>query len=236
MLSKLPKTVEAHTDEQFYSPEMLKKKLESFPEIIINTEEILAQCSFEFNYQKPKNKEIYTNSKADDLALLKKIAYDGMMYRYGIDNQEAKRRIEGELKVISDLSFCSYFLITWDIIRYAQSRGYFHIGRGSGANSIVAYCVGITDIDPIELDLYFERFINPNRTSPPDFDIDFSWDERDEIIDYVFKRYGANYVCLLATYVTFKDRSWRLFGRIGASMLMFMRCRNSKKTRRFKHN
>ncbi|MEA5259531.1 DNA polymerase III subunit alpha [Arcicella aquatica] len=89
------------------------------------------------------------------------------------------------------------------MIKYARSRGYFHIGRGSGANSIVAYCLEITDVDPILLDLYFERFINPSRTSPPDFDLDFSWDERDEIIDYIFKRYGADYVCLLATHVTF---------------------------------
>ena len=215
LLSKLPKTAEANFDEQFYSPEILKTRLANFPSIITNTEQILQQCSFNFDFQQPKNKAVYTNSKADDLALLKKIAYDGMVNRYGTDNQEAKKRIEGELKVISELSFCSYFLITWDIIRYAQSRGYFHIGRGSGANSIVAYCVGITDIDPIELDLYFERFINPNRTSPPDFDIDFSWDERDEIIEYVFKRYGENYVCLLATYVTFKDRSaYRELGKV----------------------
>jgi len=81
------------------------------------------------------------------------------------------------------------------------------VGRGSGANSIVAYCLGITDVDPVDLDLYFERFINPHRTSPPDFDIDFSWDERDDIIDYIFKRYGTKYVCLLATYVTFRDKS-----------------------------
>lgn len=100
-----------------------------------------------------------------------------------------------------------YFLITWDFIRHAKSKGYPHVGRGSGANSIVAYCMGITDVDPIELDLYFERFINKHRTSPPDFDIDFSWDERDEIIDYIFKRYGKDYVCLLATYTTFQFRS-----------------------------
>ena len=215
LLSKLPKTAEANFDEQFYHPEILKTKLANFPCIIENTEQLLAQCSFDFAFEKPKNKAVYTSSQADDLALLKKIAYDGMVNRYGTENQEAKKRIEGELKVIADLSFCSYFLITWDIIRYAQSRGYFHIGRGSGANSIVAYCVGITDIDPIELDLYFERFINPNRTSPPDFDIDFSWDERDEIIEYIFKRYGENYVCLLATYVTFKDRSaYRELGKV----------------------
>jgi len=138
---------------------------------------------------------------------LKKLTYDGLIYRYGKQNKAAKERVEKELQIIYELDFCSYFLITWDIIRYARSRGYFHVGRGSGANSIVAYCVGITDVDPIELDLYFERFINPFRTSPPDFDIDFSWDERDEIIDYVFKRYGKEYVCLLATYNTFQDRS-----------------------------
>jgi len=86
------------------------------------------------------------------------------------------------------------FLITWDIIRYAQSRGFYYVGRGSGANSIVAYCLQITDVAPIELDLYFERFLNPYRTSPPDFDMDFSWLDRDEVIDYVFKRYGKQHV------------------------------------------
>lgn len=215
LLSKLSKSSEAQPDEAFYRPEELYARLQNYPEIITNTEAVLAQCSFEFDYQKPKNKQVYTTSRADDLAFLKKITYDGLVNRYGLENKEAIKRIENELKVISELHFCSYFLITWDIIRYAQSRGYFHIGRGSGANSIVAYCMGITDVDPIELDLYFERFINPSRTSPPDFDIDFSWDERDEIIDYVFKRYGANHVCLLATYVTFKDRSaYRELGKV----------------------
>ena len=78
--------------------------------------------------------------------------------------------MESELKVIRQLGFPPYFLITWDIIRYAQTAGYHHVGRGSGANSLVAYCLGITDVDPLELDLYFERFINPHRSSPPDFD------------------------------------------------------------------
>jgi DNA-directed DNA polymerase III PolC len=215
LLSKLPKSVEACEDEVFYSEEILVNSLKSYPEIISNSQRILEKCSFEFDFNQPKNKVVFTTSKVDDLSLLKKIAYDGLINRYGANHVEAKKRIENELKVISELSFCSYFLITHDIIRYAQSRGYYHIGRGSGANSIVAYCIGITDVDPIELDLYFERFINPSRTSPPDFDIDFSWDERDEIIDYVFKRYGPNYVCLLATYVTFKDRSaYRELGKV----------------------
>src|SRR5690606_5009635 len=90
---------------------------------------------------------------------------------------------------------------------YAQSRGFYYVGRGSGANSIVAYCLRITDVDPVELNLYFERFLNPHRTSPPDFDIDFSWRDRDEVIDYVFKRYGKQYVALLGAYTTFKHDS-----------------------------
>lgn len=215
LLSKLPKNAEANPDELFYSIDELKNKLKNHEEIIANSEAILAECSFEFDFDLPKNKQIFTNSKANDLDLLRKLAYDGMINRFGKGNAEAKKRIDGELKVIGELNFCSYFLITWDIICYAKNKGYFHIGRGSGANSIVAYCLGITDVDPIELDLYFERFINPSRTSPPDFDIDFSWDERDEIIDYVFKRYGAEHVCLLATYVTFKDRSaYRELGKV----------------------
>ncbi|HEY8661322.1 MAG TPA: DNA polymerase III subunit alpha, partial [Hanamia sp.] len=110
-------------------------------------------------------------------------------------------------KIIDELGFNAYFLITWDIIRYAQSRSFYHVGRGSGANSIVAYCLQITDVDPIELDLYFERFLNPHRTSPPDFDIDFSWLDRDEVIDYVFKRYGKKQVALLGMYSTFQYRA-----------------------------
>jgi len=108
---------------------------------------------------------------------------------------------------IDKLGFSSYFLITWDIIRYSMGRGFYHVGRGSGANSVVAYCLRITDVDPIELNLYFERFINPKRSSPPDFDIDFSWRERDEVQDYIFKRYGLKYTALLGTITTFQGRS-----------------------------
>ena len=215
LLSKLQKTSQCAEDELFYEQAYLEKALENYPAIIKNTENLLAACSFEFDFDLPKNKAVFSSSPEADLELLKKLAWDGFQYRYGKKNAEAKARIEKELKIIFELGFCSYFLITWDIIRYARSRGYFHVGRGSGANSIVAYCLQITDVDPIELDLYFERFINPFRTSPPDFDIDFSWDERDEIIDYVFKRYGKEYVCLLAVYVTFKDRSaYRELGKV----------------------
>src|SRR5690606_2266417 len=120
-----------------------------------------------------------------------------------------------ELKVIDDLSFCGYFLITWDIVQYSNSMGFMHVGRGSGANSIVSYCLGITNICPIELDLYFERFLNANRKSPPDFDIDWSWQERDIILDYIFTKYGKEHVAFCGTNVEFKFRSiFRELGKV----------------------
>jgi DNA polymerase-3 subunit alpha len=119
--------------------------------------------------------------------------------------------MEHELDVIERMGFISYFLINQDIVNHARSRGFFHVGRGSGANSLVAYCLRITDVDPMELDLYFERFINPARKKPPDFDIDFSWKDRDEIFKYVFAKYngqrvGDIHAAQIATYTTFQ---WR---------------------------
>jgi DNA polymerase-3 subunit alpha len=147
--------------------------------------------------------------------LLEKLAFDGLEYRYGKHNVEAGNRIRHEIDIICRMGFAAYFLIAWDIIRYSMSRGYYHVGRGSGANSIVAYCLKITNVDPIELDLYFERFINPKRTSPPDFDIDYSWKERDEVLDYIFKRYGHEYTALLGAMSTFKGNSiYRELGKV----------------------
>lgn len=161
-------------------------------------------CHVEMDFFKDKNKKAFGGSVADDKILLEKLANDGLHNRYGKKNKTAKERLVKELKIIDELGFNSYFLINWDIIRYAQSRGFYYVGRGSGANSIVAYCLRITDVDPIELNLYFERFLNPHRTSPPDFDIDFSWTDRDDVIDYVFKRYGKKQVALLGAYSTFQ--------------------------------
>ncbi|MBC7902644.1 MAG: DNA polymerase III subunit alpha [Gemmatimonadaceae bacterium] len=175
--------------------------------MITNTMRLLEQCSIGISFHTDKTKKIYSASMEDDKVLLEKLALDGMRQRYGLRNKQAKERVTKELKIISDLGFNAYFLITWDILRYANSRGFYYVGRGSGANSIVAYCLKITDVDPIELDLYFERFLNPYRTVPPDFDIDFSWKDRDEMIDYIFKRYGREHVCLLGSYSTFQSRA-----------------------------
>ncbi|MDR7371077.1 DNA polymerase III subunit alpha [Flavobacterium aquidurense] len=184
-----------------------------YPEIISNTEKIIEQCNFEFDFKTPKNKKFYTNNRKDDMNLLTTLAKQGLEWRYGKNNAEAKSRMFKELKVIDELQFSGYFLITWDIIRFSNSQGFLHIGRGSGANSIIAYCLGITDICPLELDLYFERFLNLNRKSPPDFDIDWSWKERDTILEYIFSRYGYDHVAFCGTNVEFKYRS--IFREVG---------------------
>ncbi|MBC8005420.1 MAG: DNA polymerase III subunit alpha, partial [Verrucomicrobia bacterium] len=180
---------------------------QQYPRIMENTREILANCSIDFTFRASKNKTTYSQTREDDKLLLEKLAYEGMVYRYGRNNPVAKKRVAHELQIIHDLGFSSYFLIAWDVIHYTLSRGFYHVGRGSGANSIVAYCLRITDVDPIKLDLYFERFLNPKRSVPPDFDIDFSWKDRDEVQDYIFKRYGKNHAVLLGATSTFKEKS-----------------------------
>lgn len=207
LLSQLQPEMLAHPSESPIRESELRKNYEQFHNIIRNTESLLSDCSINIDFKTIKNKKTFTGSRYDDKLLLEKLAWDGLNYRYGKNNREAIRRIKHELEIIDNLGFSSYFLITWDIIRYSLIRGFYHVGRGSGANSIVAYCLRITDVDPIELDLYFERFLNPKRQSPPDFDIDYSWRERDEVLDYIFKRYGKNHTALLGAMSTFKGKS-----------------------------
>lgn len=215
LLSRLSPDLQALDDESFLTIDQLLGAYKRFPEIIRNTQKLLGDCSIQFDTHS-KNRKIYTGTTMDDdRQLLYKLAMDGLLYRYGSKNKSAKERVIKELGIINQLGFNAYFLITWDIIRYSTSRNFAYVGRGSGANSIVAYCLRITDVDPLELDLYFERFLNPHRTSPPDFDIDFSWRDRDEVIDYIFKRYGQKHCALLATYNTFRGRSiYRELGKV----------------------
>jgi error-prone DNA polymerase len=215
LLSRLEPHQIAAPDEIMRPVGELLELCRDFPEIIRNTEQLMDACSIDFDFKACKNRKTFTGNRYDDLILLEKLAMDGLHYRYGKGHAEAKRRIRHELDIIDKMGFAAYFLITWDIIRYSMSRGFYHVGRGSGANSIVAYCLRITDVDPIELDLYFERFINPRRTSPPDFDIDYSWKERDEVLDYIFKRYGHEHTALLGAMSTFRDKSiYRELGKV----------------------
>ena len=207
LLSHLQPWQCAGEDEFFRKASLNEKISERFPWLAANTQKLLDDCNLQFDREGLKNKKIFSASRYDDKLLLEKLAWDGMIYRYGKNNSEAKRRIAHELEIIDRLGFSAYFLITWDIVRYSMARGFYHVGRGSGANSVVAYCLKITNVDPIDLNLYFERFINPKRSSPPDFDIDYSWKERDDVIDYIFKRYGYSHTALLGTMSTFRGKS-----------------------------
>lgn len=213
LVTKLNESDYCKDSEKMIPPTELRAKYAHHPEIIENTERILAQCNFDFDYSAPKNKKYYTESREKDFELLTKLAYEGLKKRYPDDNQNARRRVMKELNVINTLNFSGYFLITWDIVQYSNRMGLMHVGRGSGANSIVSYCLGITDICPLELDLYFERFLNVNRKTPPDFDLDWSWQDRDTILQYIFDKYGKEHVAFCGTNVQFKYRS--IFREVG---------------------
>ncbi|MBE7171782.1 MAG: DNA polymerase III subunit alpha [Williamsia sp.] len=204
--SKQQPTDVAAPHEQFIPPSELLGIFSNYPDIVANTRQLMDSCSIGMDFKSEKTKRVYSATAYDDKNLLAKLALDGLKRRYGPVNRVAKERVEKELQIINTQGYNSYFLITWDILRYARNRDFFFVGRGSGANSIVAYCLDITDVDPLDLDLYFERFLNPQRSSPPDFDIDFSWKDRDEITDYIFKRYGREHVCLLGSVTTFQKR------------------------------
>ncbi|MBA3705013.1 MAG: DNA polymerase III subunit alpha [Bacteroidetes bacterium] len=207
LLSKLPLTEQTNENEIMLSEEALYKVFEVYPELIENTQKIIDECEIIFEYGKSKNKKTYTGNVDEDESLMRKLCYQGLQYRYINPDAIIYERLEKELEAIFKMGFCSYFLINWDIVNYAQQKNYFYVGRGSGANSLAAYCLKITDVDPIDLDLYFERFINPYRVNPPDFDIDFSWKDRDDITRYIFEKYGSAHTALLATYNTFQFNS-----------------------------
>jgi DNA polymerase-3 subunit alpha len=215
LLSKLPKSEEGQPQHTMLPYDSLCNIYNEYPELINNTNGLLDNCNtdFDFSSKVPNNQRFYTNNAELDFKLLKKLTYDGLYYRYKKPGERIFKRIEKELSIIKEKGFVSYFLINWKILKYARSKGYFYVGRGSGANSIIAYLLRITDVDPVELDLYFERFINLFRTNPPDFDIDFSWRDREDITQFIFKRF--KHTALLAAYNTFKFRaSIRELGKV----------------------
>lgn len=207
LLSKLPKEQEANEDEKMFPIQNLATAFSEYSFILENTEKLLQKCSIHFDFskgRKPQNLQSYTGSVEEDENLIEKLCHEGLPYRYKVIENSIKNRLNKELKLIKKMGFVSYFLINWDIVSEANRRGFYYVGRGSGANSIVAYLLRITDVDPMELDLYFERFINLYRANPPDFDIDFSWRDRPAMTQYIFERF--DHVALLGTYVTFKER------------------------------
>lgn len=193
--------------DEFYvkSPEEMADYFKNIPEAIENTVKIAEKCNFDFefgntklpNYEVPKEYPTHAD-------YFKELCRTGLKKRYG-DNpsSEIKERLEYEISVIEKMGYVDYYLIVWDFINYAKTQGIsVGPGRGSGAGSIAAYAMGITDIDPIKYNLLFERFLNPERISMPDFDIDFCYERRPEVIEYVAQKYGRDHVSQIITFGT----------------------------------
>ena len=194
------------TDELYVkSPEEMAEYFKAFPDAIENTVKIAEQCNVEFefghtilpNYDVPPEYPTHYD-------FLKELCDKGLKKRYGENlSEEIQKRAEYELSIIKKMGYVDYYLIVWDFIHYAKTHGIpVGPGRGSGAGSILAYAIEITDIDPIKYGLLFERFLNPERISMPDFDVDFSDERRQEVIDYVARKYGHDHVSQIITFGT----------------------------------
>jgi DNA polymerase III alpha subunit len=196
-------------DEEFSlkSPEELAKKWKSLPEAVWNADKIAQSCNVDLKFGEYKFPQYSLPPGESAFSYLWKKSFEGLSKRFQPITDQAIKRLQYELEVIDGLGFSDYFLIVWDIINQAKSRGMLHVGRGSATNSLVSYCLAFTEVDPLQHNLYFERFLNRGRTSPPDVDLDFSWKERDEIIKYVFEKYGYDKVAMISTTVTFRARS-----------------------------
>lgn len=209
LVSKLTEVDTAQPHDVFLSKKELLAAYEHLAVAIENLKYVIQNAEIDFKFSpeaKPQNLKTWTGSESGDYQKVRQLCLDGLAYRYGEKVPFLiRRRILTELHIIRKMGFLSYFLTSWDIVNYARSKNYYYVGRGSGANSVVAYILRITDVDPIELDLYFERFINLFRQNPPDFDIDFSSKDRDDVTRYIFERY--EHTVLLATHSTFQHRA-----------------------------
>lgn len=191
--------------EQFYfkSPQEMQALFPDIPEALSNTLVIAERCNLQLDFEKVHLPRYQAPPKHTLESFLEEISCRGLTERYGEITEEAKARLARELHVIEKIGFAGYFLIVWDFIRFAKERGIsVGPGRGSVAGSLVAYALGITNIDPLRYGLLFERFLNPERISPPDMDIDFADDRRDEVIEYVAQKYGKENVAQIITFGT----------------------------------
>ncbi|MGN0593713.1 MAG: DNA polymerase III subunit alpha [Hominimerdicola sp.] len=191
--------------EEFYvkSGEEMAELFPSQPQAIANTVKIAERCNVSFEFGKTKLPYFHIDGVSDNEKFLRDMCREGLLKRYKNPSKEAYERLEYELDVITKMGYTDYYLIVWDFINYAKKHEIpVGCGRGSGAGSLCAYCIGITGIDPLKYNLLFERFLNPERVSMPDFDIDFCMEGRQRVIDYVVNKYGSDHVAQIATFGT----------------------------------
>ena len=202
--------MEFQTDE-FYlkSTDEMYDLFSMVPEACENTNKIAEQCNFEFTFGETKLPYFRAPDGMDNQAYFEKLCWEGLERRYpGKVTDALRERLSHEINVVKTMGYTNYYLIVYDFINYAKSRDIpVGPGRGSGAGSLAAYCVGITDIDPIRYNLIFERFLNPERVSMPDFDVDFCYERRQEVIDYVNEKYGRDHVAQIVTFGTMAARA-----------------------------
>ncbi len=182
----------------------------AYPEALENTLRIAERCDLKLEFGKPKYPNYTPPEGITQNEYLRQLCEEGLGRRYGAkaDSAEVRERLERELAVLETQGFVNYFLIVWDFIHWAKQNGIpVGPGRGSAAGSMVAYVIGITDIDPLLYKLLFERFLNPERVSPPDIDVDFCQNRRGEVIDYVRTKYGERAVAQIATFGTMGAKS-----------------------------
>ena len=203
-----PQRMKFETD-MFYlkSPEEMEKQFSYIPEALSNTVEIAKRCDVSFDFDSRHLPSYDVPDGKDAFLYLKELCYQGLLNKYENPDDELRKRLDYELNVINSMGFVDYFLIVWDFIDYARQNGVMvGPGRGSAAGSLVSYTLGITSIDPIRYNLIFERFLNPERVSMPDIDVDFAPDGRQKVIDYVVSKYGEDKVSQIITFGTLKAK------------------------------
>ena len=196
--------------DNFYvkSTEEMYDLFGAVPEALTNTKKIADMCSFDFEFGVTKLPYFATPDGSDNLDFFNRLCDEGLRRRYGDHpDQSIIDRMEYEKSVVTQMGYVDYYLIVWDFINYARENDIpVGPGRGSGAGSIAAYCMGITDLDPIKYNLIFERFLNPERVSMPDFDVDFCYEKRAKVIEYVTEKYGPAHVAQIVTFGTMAAR------------------------------
>ena len=207
LLDDVPAEKLASPEAWLAPAEVMARRFRDVPDALRHTLEIAERCECDITMGKPVFPSCRLPGDESPDSRLGKLCFAGLAKRYESIPPEAPRRLQHELGVIRQLGFAPYFLIVWDIVRFARREGIPVVGRGSAADSLASYCLGISNVDPLAYDLYFERFLNLSRTDCPDIDLDFCWRRRDEVLNYIYQKYGARHVAMIATHTTFQARS-----------------------------
>ncbi len=204
-----PNRMKLSTDEFYFNtPEEMQQHFADIPEALENTIKIAQKCNLEIDFRNAHLPDFNMPDMLTDNDYLRQLCYEGAKNKFKEVDENISKRLDYELSVIKKMGFATYFLIVWDFVNYAKNhRIMVGPGRGSAAGSLIAYCLNITNINPLDYNLLFERFLNPDRISMPDFDIDFSYEGRGEVIEYVSKKYGRDKVSQIITFGTMAARA-----------------------------